>query len=506
MICTYIHTCTCISSTHALFNLTQVKIKELGSDVEYSVPLTSTMEFGLVYNPYRDEQSVLRGFTYPTVAEMLEVLDSGPLPKLVCAMQDSDPSSPGDRVRKGEILLVKNVVSEASSRRLHVYSIESGTSKFLDESCAGNFSTKPERVKLLLEKIIKHIPDALPMHAKIFPDEAILNEGNYPTHLFQKVIKLCRTFTDVLFVASSVVESSICDGREPFEIPQEVDLELKVVELPEDSYKQLCEKSRQVHDEIQGEYIKHYRYAHFDQADYVLQEMFLRAVSSPDNEYINIPGKDDSTVYSYPNVHPVYQKVLARLDTMAERLTEIEDMTSTSKLERKASLEQGLDAVNRSEVEALGTQLQKQMEVLEVTKTELAELNAQQQSAREESNNLATQHKQLEEDVQQLRAENVALREEVEEVRKEMKQLQENPLQSSQVASLYRQELLCTPETTERNKKILATLNEVQVFITMLCMRIFTVTEQETNTFRQIQPLTPLSKIFISSMYICTYM
>ena len=412
------------------------------------------MKFGLIYKPNGDDENILRGFSYPSIALLLKVLEHGPLPKLVCAMQTSDPNTPGDGVTKGEILLVKKVVSNTShnqASQLEVYSFKTGSFKYLHESCIGRFTTKPERVKLLLENIIKHIPDALPMHVQIFP-ETTPADRNYQSHLFDKVIKMCRIATDVLLVSSSVKETTICDGREPFEIPQEIDLDLKVMLLPEADYQKLCKKSWQIQKAVQGEYIKHYRYADHGQADYVLQEMFLKAVTTLDDDYVNMSKHSDSVIYSHPNLQPKNQTVLLRLENVSDRLAAVEEDVNKC-LKQDPSNE-------RSALKTFKSEIEQQKGSLESTITDLKELRATVLSIKEASHN----NKQCQEELEQLREENISLRGEVEEVGRELKKLkQQSSLHPSQVASLYQMELLTITETAETNRKLLSTLTEAQV-------------------------------------------
>ena len=144
------------------------------------------------------------------------------------------------------------------------------------------------------------MPDGLPLSVKIFPgDNLDLGDQHYPTHLFEKVVQLCYTFTDVLLVASSVPEESVCDGREPFEIPEEVELELKVLKLKESDYEQLRDRSAQIMRRIQGDYIKQYHNAHQNQADYIIQDMFLKAVTA--TEETDEPHPHDPTDEPHPH-------------------------------------------------------------------------------------------------------------------------------------------------------------------------------------------------------------
>lgn len=455
---------------HEKFPYSQVKIREIDSDVEYSVPVTSTLEFGPIYNPY--QRDALRGFVYPTVADLLKVIESAPLPKFISAMNDSSITTPGDRVTKGELLLIKEVrlSNKFGYRQLKVQSLLTNTEKFLHEACQGNFTTRPESTKLSLLTIIKHIPDALPLSVKIFPGASLdLGDQHYPTHLFEKVVQLCQTFTDVLLVASSVPEDSVCDGREPFEIPQEVELELKVVKLKENDYEQLRDKSTQIMRRIQGDYIKQYRNAHTDQADYIVQDMFLKAVTttdetapSPETDSANEQCNQD---HDYPNIKPVHDSLLSRLGKLENIVWKMKESQALGTNESEKSMTKSETDPEPSEATSHVDDQQQPPEThsegVDDIRTELMELKTQ----------LKLQQKQFQEELQRMQAEVVALQSEVAEGRKE---LQDNPPPPQpQAISIHQQQLLATPESAERNMQIVATLTPAQV-LTATLYRIIT--------------------------------
>ena len=430
-----------------------MKIRELGSDVEYSIPVTSTLEFGPVYNPYHgDMRDAMRGFVYPTVTDILDIVENAPLPKLISATTDSSTTVSGDRVSKGELLLIKKVQSNAGHRQLQVQSLTANTAKFLHECCDGNFTTKPESNKLSLFSIIKHIPNALPLSVLIFPSPTLdLGDEHYPTHLFQKPIMLCRTFTDVLIVASSVTENSVCDDREPFEIPQEVELELKVMELKESDYQQLRDKSQQIMRRIQGEYIKQYRNAHQDQANYVVQEMFLKAVGSTEESADPPPQeREPSQEHNYPHVKPQHEGVLSRLGKLEDIVWKMKISQTAKQTNKGKSIQNGTGQANVSEAdkEYKHEEVDKSNEVIWAVRSELSELKSV----------FELQQKEFQENLQCMQAELVALRGEVEEGR-----MQRNPVHPQQITSLSQQELLASPETAERNRHLVAALSVDQV-------------------------------------------
>ena len=475
--------------------------------MEYSVPVTSSLEFGPIYNPYqRNTRDALRGFIYPTIADMLKVIENGPLPKLVSAMTDSSITTPGDRVTKGELLLIKEVRSSTKFgyRQVKVQSLLTKADKFLHEACQGNFTTRPEYTKLSLFNIIKYMPDGLPLSVKIFPGDSLdLGDQHYPTHLFEKVVQLCYTFTDVLLVASSVPEDSVCDGREPFEIPEEVELELKVLKLKESDYEQLRDKSTQIMRRIQGDYIKQYHNAHQNQADYIIQDMFLKAVTSTDetdephphdttdephphnptdephlHDPTDEPHPHDSTDEPHPHdptdephdptdaphphdpanePHPHNPtdephphdpndpNINPAQDSLLSRLGKLENMVR--KMNKPQAVVTTGDDQESSPSDHVNEQPQQHSNGVEGLHTELTELKTQ----------LKLQQKEFQEELQRMQAAMLALA--------EGKKEQQDPVHPHpQTVSSQQQELLATPETAERNRQIVATLTSVQVY------------------------------------------
>ena len=59
---------------------------------------------------------------------------------------------------------------------------------------------------------------------------------------------------------------------------------MRVVSLGEDDLVKLKENAQRIMQRIQGDYIKQYHNTHQDMANYVVQEMFLRAVGGTAEE------------------------------------------------------------------------------------------------------------------------------------------------------------------------------------------------------------------------------
>lgn len=495
---------------HFIRHRESVKIKELGSSTEYSVPVTSTLEFGPVYNPYNENvQDALRGFIYPTVADIMKITENAPLPRLISATSNSSKVTPGDPVCKGELLLIKEVKWSRSVgyRELLVTSLTSKMDKVLHESCRGNFTTKPVAIKLSLFSIIQHVPNALPLSVMIFPGENFDHgDMHYPSHLFEKVIQLKQTFTDVLLVASSVPDDSMCDSREPFEIPQEVDLELRVVKLEDKDREQLKERSQQIMQKIQGDYIKQYSSAHQDQAEYVLQEMFFKAVgikkeqkkspvARPRKKRVSSEERDEN---DYPNLSPVQEGLLSRLAKLEEAMWKMKKSRSSSSLKEKKRTEEKEGEEQKEEKEEEEGKKEeeedegkegKEEEVKEKEDGEMAgrelagtvqrleenmkktqgQVEAVESAVAEVKSLVTQQQKEIREELEQLSVKLVSLCEESMERRREEKNLDEkrkdleSPGGSQRVIPLQSEEVLSCSENVQQNKEDVMNLTSTQV-------------------------------------------
>ena len=190
---------------------TQVfSIKSLRSK-PFNVPLNSSVQFGLLYDPNDNLEEAKQGFTYKKVSD-LTALDK--LPKVVCAKKawkgkDKD-------ISKNEILVLKKHLT--SARELKVFSVACSCEKTLPQECRGHFTTSPSSVALHLHELAPHLPEgALPCKAlslsHLIPGVVMLLEQGIETTLVaSNVLDKSQTFVDIPVdlpgVTVSIVESS----------------------------------------------------------------------------------------------------------------------------------------------------------------------------------------------------------------------------------------------------------------------------------------------------------
>lgn len=171
-----------IKRTHVIILNTENEI--------YSVPVSSSIRFGLIYNPIEVDENVSSYMQLPTIGDVMKLKQ---LPILVTATASHNCGVPEKSVVVNEILFIKGVVVNksggAKGKLLHVVNA-SNVEKFLSPKCAGNFSTEPHHMKLHLTTLLSHDIE-LPQYVIVYPEHdlrAILphNLSNCPVLLASK--------------------------------------------------------------------------------------------------------------------------------------------------------------------------------------------------------------------------------------------------------------------------------------------------------------------------------
>ena len=111
---------------------------------EYTIPLNSAAQFGIVYGQggYGNTPAIF------TTAE--DIMAADLLPRVVCAMRSYRGAKPKSSVDAGEVLIVQGIYKPQSSKSLLVYSTTTARKKTLEKECAGCFTTDPQQTKMYL--------------------------------------------------------------------------------------------------------------------------------------------------------------------------------------------------------------------------------------------------------------------------------------------------------------------------------------------------------------------
>ena len=131
------------------------------------VSTDSSTQFGIVYNPHKDLNGAVKGYSFESVDD---VVRATLLPRVLCACETYKSSNPSSSVEAGEVLIVQKVVIglQPKTSALTVYNIRDGTTKNLQSDCKGYFSTDPSRIQLNVSAILQHVPSVLPTVAMMY--------------------------------------------------------------------------------------------------------------------------------------------------------------------------------------------------------------------------------------------------------------------------------------------------------------------------------------------------
>ena len=168
----------------------------------YSVPLNTTFQFALLYDPNLNKKEAMSGFIFKTAGDLMITRS---LPKVVRARKSFRGVSPESSVIMNELLFVKEVVQRESDRRyVKCIQAQTGKEKQLHEECAGEFSTLPHDVREYLPNLLKHFQ--LPLRAVMCL--GIDTEEDIPSQLISAVVTISNPRIEESVVAASITSDS----------------------------------------------------------------------------------------------------------------------------------------------------------------------------------------------------------------------------------------------------------------------------------------------------------
>ena len=211
-----------------------VKMKD-STGVVYSVPLNTAIQFGIVFDPYKNEKTALDGFQYCTVAEILTLKK---LPTVISARKSFTGGNPENSVVEGEIFVVTGVRTSLRGRLLNVQSLTHGK-KYLHEKCAAIFSTKPTDTSMTLTAMFQHnIP--FPQKALLLPEASSGIAQTMPPHLRKSLVTLKYCTVETSIVASNSLLDASQSDVPAVDLPLHIDTDFRIVDM-----------ARSVHYELQ---------------------------------------------------------------------------------------------------------------------------------------------------------------------------------------------------------------------------------------------------------------
>ena len=271
----------------------QTKVVKISDTNKYSytIPLNSSLEFGLIYNLPPGFKQPDSKYHFKTVGEILLLKT---LPKVVRAMKAFKGNGPESSVEQYDLLLLKEVKQKRglkTSRVLKCVHAGSGAKKTLSEDCAGCFSVRSQDVRLFLPEIVEHID---------LPQLAILYYGggarlDLPPHLISSEVKIQTMEIEESMVATSILEEDEQHMMRHYEntpsiplvdIPTDLDIEVAVIKLAEQDTDQLYSETRQLLEKFNPSQVSYLNLKNSVTAS--AQSTFFKAIRQDQNRQIGI--------------------------------------------------------------------------------------------------------------------------------------------------------------------------------------------------------------------------
>ena len=240
------------------FKQTKVVTIQDSNGYQYTVPLNSALQFGLVYQfPKEIKSPADAKYHFKNVADIVQLKV---LPKAIRATRAFRGSDLEHSVEENDLLIVQEVKQKRGlriTRSLKCIHAATGAKRSLHEDCAGYFSVNPEDTQLYLPEITEHL--TLPQVAIIFlkTDAKV----DLPSYLISSEIKILETTVEKSLVATSILEDQkrADQGGHQYEnygslplvdIPVSLDIELAIVRLADVETDQLYSNTRQLYEKF----------------------------------------------------------------------------------------------------------------------------------------------------------------------------------------------------------------------------------------------------------------
>ena len=225
--------------------LTDVVSITASGGTQYTVPLNSAVEFGVLYNPTNKLQDATVGYIFPTAGE---IMSAGlAIPPLVCVQQNCEISSQDGSVQAGDILLIQKVKQKRLRKMLVCTDIRTEQKKYLLENCSGNFSTTPSQVKLYLPQLLRHVP--LPQYCILYYSGK--NAQEVTSKLPRGTVEVTRTTTQ-----QSIIVSKKSSPNELMEFPLTNNIVVQAIQSSESFMQQLKEDTRRKCDTFNPQHVQ----------------------------------------------------------------------------------------------------------------------------------------------------------------------------------------------------------------------------------------------------------
>ena len=204
----------------------------------YTIPLNSSVEFGVFYAPHGNIDAAFTGYEFKTIGD---VLKANPVPLAVKATMNWGKDKTGfHSVTNGDVLALR----ESKGRFKHslkCIDCFTGKQKSLSYSCAGFFTTCPFELRLYLPEVVQHF--SLPQPFAMFINTT--NNPDLPQNLSTRRVKLTGCSIETSLIATQLDSriSTTTESSPLIEIPIDLDIGVQLVTPKEEEVAQLYEET-----------------------------------------------------------------------------------------------------------------------------------------------------------------------------------------------------------------------------------------------------------------------
>ena len=135
---------------------TEIVQLDVGNDCIFKIPLHSSVEFGIIYNPHGDVSKALNGYWFQTIGDLIE---AKPAPVLVYASKTSKSKDKlsEQTVKSGDVLVPLSIKTKGTKPMyLKCMCMQTSEVKRLPLDCKGCFTTTPVLLRMHLTELLKH--------------------------------------------------------------------------------------------------------------------------------------------------------------------------------------------------------------------------------------------------------------------------------------------------------------------------------------------------------------
>ena len=204
------------------------------------VPINSSIQCSILYDPVENAEIAEIGFSIPTTGDLFKTLS---LPQVVAVENSFTGKKKLSSFTEGEVLVLKGFDGR---KKLKCISIPSNELKVLHESMKISFTTEASKIKLYLSDIVQHL--RLPVKAMFY---SMKNKQEMSMPYTLKM--LC---SEQSIIASDQTSEGSPHTGSIVEILTKVPITFEVVELEEDERQQLHKKSKNVFENFHPSCVK----------------------------------------------------------------------------------------------------------------------------------------------------------------------------------------------------------------------------------------------------------